>query len=105
MTHKLQTERKLAGRVAQLATKLKDYYDLDEMPQLAFDETAGTLEVPDLPEIASVVERIDLETPTEAWRKRAVELLDKDKLTPKEDEELKHLHRRMFRETLRNGLD
>jgi hypothetical protein len=103
MTHKrIETDRRFSGQVAILAAKLKEHYGLDETPKLAFDESAGTIEVPDLPDIEEVVQTIDI-TPVEFGEtQRVLTLLDKDKLTQKEDEEVKQFHRKWLKRQLTN---
>lgn len=101
MTKRLETSRDFAGRTAILAAKIQEHYSLSEPPQLVFHESEGWIELPDLPDIVTFVATTDLTPVGGEWKLRAAELLDKDKLTAKEDEELKQLHRKMFRESLR----
>lgn len=98
------TNRNLTDKVFILGQKIQEHYHLEEPPALAFHASEGWVEVPDgLELIEEYINKVDLRPAGSEWKDRARELLTKTKLTPQEDDELKHLHRKLFRETLGEG--
>lgn len=99
---KVTVRTDMRGQAGLLSHYLMDEYKLKALPDISVSATE--IEVTD-----DKLTDNDLKNALTKFRrakhaghpyKRALELLDKDKLTAEEDDELKHLHRQWFKSQL-----
>lgn len=103
MTKRIEVKRNLAGKTSVIGERMKEHFKLVDLPPLVYHEAEEWIEVPDIDGVEDFIATVDLRPVGSEWKVRARELLAKTKLTPKEDDELKLLHRKLFRETLGEG--
>lgn len=102
-TVRVELKGGLQGRLGYLGHFLKKELRLKHVPNLSIEDDTVVIETTvSKDKVEEVVKRFD-KTPNAGQdldRVRTIVLLDKDTLTPEEDDELKRLHRRWLRQQL-----